>query len=447
MIGVTRWSWFLAVLVGIASGQARARPCPPCVETTCIGDEEAARAYAAKRARLLASEAPPRLVDSLLARTAQCEYCLRGLPDALHIMLEYPNGNRWTFGYSRFDEKLARQELRSGKIKAFHIFIASDACACCARLEPRQDPATGLIPAETDSFNAAGSLGPDPPDLEDVGQPPPYVFPPDLPHPAKVEPACPDCATLAAERNRLAEDAWSAEHTHRRHKAEQQWDYRRATYALDRGDSKAGVQAIRAARDWQVKVDQAGAELSLARLALAKADAALAECTHRCPRPTLAPAAPLGWRPSGSLDLRLGPALVAHAAGNHQLAIGVSLRLRVLPRDLPGYLTVAPFIAVLGGFTTIGVPIGFQYDVEVARRLFLYGRLGLGYAARLFVFGSSTTRLDAALLLPEAGARYELRDLPLNLGVDLVSLPLYLDSSGVDVYYSIMLSAGYRLGR
>src|SRR5204863_9592605 len=144
--------------LGCMESRGLARPCPPCEDRLCVDDEQAKQAYAEKRARLLDSGAPPRLVDSLLARTARCEHCLRTLPDALHIMLVYPNGTHWSFAYSRYDEKLARNELRTGKITAFHIFIAADPCVCCGQLEPKEDPVTGLVVSETDSFIQPGAL-------------------------------------------------------------------------------------------------------------------------------------------------------------------------------------------------------------------------------------------------------------------------------------------------
>ena len=447
-----RWSrWLVAVVLPLVAleSPALARPCPPCVDRLCVDDEQAQQAYAEKRARLLDSGAPPRLVDSLLARTARCEHCLRSLPDALHILLVYPNGTRWSFAYSKYDEKLARDELRTGKITAFHIFIASDPCACCGQLEPKEDPVTALVPGETDSFTRPAALGADPADLTGASQPPPYAFPPDLPHPAPVTAPCPECVALAEQRNKAAEAAWLAEHTWRRHVAEQEWDYRRATYALDRGDPKGAAKATRAARDWQVKVDQAAAEMALAKKAQEKAEAALAECRRRCLGAAIPPPPPpIRWRPSGSIDARLGPSLILHGPGGNQLAVAVMARLRVLPRDLPGYLTFQPFVTVLGGSTAIGIPVGFEYDYQVGRSdFFLYARLGVGYVAWLFPESRGTNRVDAALILPEAGARYELPRLPVHFGIDLVGLPIYVYAGGAAVSYRIMAWAGWLFGR
>lgn len=89
------------------------------------------------------------------------------------------------------------------------------------------------------------------------------------------------------------------------------------------------------------------------------------------------------------------------------------------------YIILTPQLQFREGFYNVAVPIGFQYDIRVARGLYLYPRASIGYAAQIYTssidvgpvryYTSST--VHGGMLIPEFGLKYVVNG-RLNLGFE-----------------------------
>jgi hypothetical protein len=208
--------------------------CPPCGPLYCIDPAAANSAREAMKARLRAQGYPERLLK-LLDRY-QCVGCILTAPSAFSIMIEYEpgkgprdekGGSTWTHvteKWSPQDEVLARQKLREGKIKAFYIFNADQACKCCGQKDPwERSDWNAALEVNTDEmlqFKRPQDLGPDPPDLHQTPPSPPNSGPQQTPVSSgeytkpprrSVKAKCAECQKFADAFNRIAgyiDDAW-----------------------------------------------------------------------------------------------------------------------------------------------------------------------------------------------------------------------------------------------
>ncbi len=447
-----------------SSAVAVARPCAPCADSMCVGDAEANQAFQDKRASLLASGAPVRLVDQLMSKVERCVYCLSQAPDALHIQIVISDSKWFSFSYSRFDERLARKELKTGKIKSFRIFWARDRCTCCQSKE-RPETATeqtyDLDEDETLTYDNPQTLGPDPEDLKDnqTIREPKFETPNDPPHPGIAHGACSECVALSDQRNQIADDLWEAQRKYNRLSAERDWVERLASLRWarahrDLSDDDIPPDMKQQLADDQLRVqdpmhvlDRAKADVDRLTKELAKADAALLACNQNCGKVRLTKTA-TGFRPQGSVSGQLGGTFAFNDHMDHQLAFGFLAMMRVLPRNLPGFVVFAPSVGVLNNSVTVYIPFGFQYDFKLpVPGLIAYARFELGYAGQFITFGPASISKHSALIAPEGGLRYEFAKIPLLVGADLVSIPILLNPDYVTASYRVMFYAGFIFGR
>lgn len=466
-------------LVAARAGEARAeRQCPPCGPQYCLGDPVYPKALAWKKARLRRFGYPERLI-ALLDREAPCVGCVITAPDGFHVQIVYDDKRTLSLGWTRALERQVRADLRAGRIKAFFLMNAAHACACCGTSDDytkrrdwdeRLDVNTDL----TIGYKTPSELGPDPDDLNEpevdpeaeLNTPPPPV--PAIPEPRQAHPLCPACQKEADEVNswrrrivdeerevaRLRRELQQAERDARRahnQAIREHVEKGRASKATrERIDTAAkqvaSSRAIADKRAGELALDQRIAEEKEAELLACQRDKCEPKPQTTTPPPPPPPATPprTGWRPDGAVGLQVGGSFGLKDA-DHQMVVGLVAMLRVLPRDLRGYLVLAPWVAFFGGSVTLGLPIGFQYDFALPRvpTLFVYARLSLGYVAQWFSAGALTVRADSALLVPEAGLRWDLAR-RWTLGFDAVSLPLYLSDRTVAVSYRVALWGALR---
>jgi len=144
-------------------------------------------------------------------------------------------------------------------------------------------------------------------------------------------------------------------------------------------------------------------------------------------------------------NVKIGPAFcVLPSNCPHQGSVVLDLGA-ALTANRNGYLLLPVQFQFLPGASAIIVPIGFQYDVRLPLRgLYIYPRVSVGYAALLSDVPSSTlpsTLVHSGVLIAEFGFKYILRG-RWNLGGELVSLPLFFNTYGAELYFRIHLSAG-----
>lgn len=144
-------------------------------------------------------------------------------------------------------------------------------------------------------------------------------------------------------------------------------------------------------------------------------------------------------------NVKIGPAICAYPStcshyGSAVLDLGAALT-----SNRNGYLILPVQFQFRPGASAIMVPIGFQYDIRLPKRgLYLYPRISAGYAALLSDVpsaGMPSTLLHSGIIIAEFGIKYVIRG-RWNLGGEVVSLPLFLNSSGAQLYYRFHLSAG-----
>lgn len=140
-------------------------------------------------------------------------------------------------------------------------------------------------------------------------------------------------------------------------------------------------------------------------------------------------------------NFKIGPSFGAYNAG-HQGAIVLELGWSVLPNKNAYLLFPLQFQFASGGGAVI-LPVGFQYDIAIAKvpGLYLYPRLSLAYAAFIASAFGSTSTTHFGALIPEFGAKYVLKG-RWNFGGEIFSLPIFFNSGGAAIQYRILLSAG-----
>lgn len=151
------------------------------------------------------------------------------------------------------------------------------------------------------------------------------------------------------------------------------------------------------------------------------------------------------------LNVRGGGAIgIAHAdrelgrLGMVGLDFGVALS-----KDNNAYLVITPQVDLRDGLYNVMVPIGFQYDIRLARGLYLYPRVSLGYSALI-----STTSIDFGSLhfsanqtthggvgIPELGLKYVVNG-HFNLGIEPLSFPIFFTDRDYVAWYRAMLFLG-----
>lgn len=152
------------------------------------------------------------------------------------------------------------------------------------------------------------------------------------------------------------------------------------------------------------------------------------------------------------MNFRGGPAFgVANADNSLRFvgALGVDLGFAV-SRDYNAYIVLTPQLQLRDSFFNISLPIGFQYDIRIARGLYLYPRASIGYSALIFTssfdYGPfryyASTTVHGGILIPEFGLKYVVNG-RLNLGFEPFSLPVFFNGDGYNIWYRFMFYIGF----
>lgn len=144
---------------------------------------------------------------------------------------------------------------------------------------------------------------------------------------------------------------------------------------------------------------------------------------------------------SWSIDLLAGAALGIGAAPN---LAAVGLKLAVAVNQSRSLYLILPLQAqLINGTSFISLGFGVQYDVLIAKNLYLTPRISLGYSASIVSLpapaGSATTHLGN--FTPEMGIKY-IVGRRVNLGLDLVSVPILFNKDGSLAFYRLMALIG-----
>jgi hypothetical protein len=154
------------------------------------------------------------------------------------------------------------------------------------------------------------------------------------------------------------------------------------------------------------------------------------------------------------LNVRGGPAFgVMHTEDQLRFlgAVGIDFGVAV-SADRNAYLVLTPTLQLKEGFYNVLVPLGFQYDIRLARGVYFYPRVSLGYAATI-----ATSSLDVGpihfmasetqhygVAIPEVGFKF----VPggrVNIGIEPFSMPIVFDSQNYLVWYRANLYLGFNL--
>lgn len=127
---------------------------------------------------------------------------------------------------------------------------------------------------------------------------------------------------------------------------------------------------------------------------------------------------------------------------------GIDFGVAVSP-DYNAYIVLTPQVDLRPNIYNVLVPLGFQYDIRLARGLYLYPRMSLGYAAFI-----STASLDIGSLhfsanqvthggvgIPELGLKYIING-RFNIGIEPLSFPIVFTDKDYAVWYRANLFLG-----
>lgn len=153
----------------------------------------------------------------------------------------------------------------------------------------------------------------------------------------------------------------------------------------------------------------------------------------------------------GMLNLRGGLAMGVVNADRDLRTLGMlGIDLGVaLSDDYNAYLVLTPQLDLRQGLYNVMVPLGFQYDIRLARGLYLYPRVSLGYAAMISTasidFGSlhisSSEITHGGVGIPELGLKYIVNG-RFNIGIEPVSFPIFFTDKDYAVWYRALLFLG-----
>jgi hypothetical protein len=154
------------------------------------------------------------------------------------------------------------------------------------------------------------------------------------------------------------------------------------------------------------------------------------------------------------LNVRGGPVFGAVNTGKDLRFLG-SLGLDfgvAVSRDRNAYLTLTPSVLFKPDFYTVMVPLGFQYDIRLARGLYLYPRASLGYAAMIstaslelgsFELSAREVR-HGGIAVPELGLKF-VPSPRVNIGIEPFSMPIFFDRENHLAWYRLNVYVGVNL--
>jgi hypothetical protein len=151
------------------------------------------------------------------------------------------------------------------------------------------------------------------------------------------------------------------------------------------------------------------------------------------------------------MNFRGGPAFGVVNADNLRFlgAGGIDLGFAV-SRDYNAYIILTPQVQAIDNYFNFSFPIGFQYDIRVARHFYLYPRASIGYSVMLFTSAFdyagyryyAATTVHGGILIPEFGLKYVVNR-SLNLGFEPFSLPVFFNPDGYNIWYRFMFYIGF----
>jgi hypothetical protein len=461
---------------------AGAKECPPCGPRFCLGDPGYTAALGEAKAELLARGYPERLV-ALLSKIPPCIGCLDSSPRAFHLQIDFGKRRKeistlWTAEL----EVSAREQLAKGKIAGFYIYNAAQACACCDGKEGRKradwDQEHEFNTDQVLAFTDPKTMGKPPDDLKQPRRKPPRKkegTPPKVePRPVKPTPRAHDVCAACKEEfdlyNSAAEDVDSAQ----RAIADMEVNYATESFhcreAIDEiiaeGGRRKGDPNVpsrcRHAEDIFQRMQAKSKELGATRERLAAKQKLLAICNNnKCkgrldaqpPQRPPAPPPPPSDEGRLRLGLGLGP-LIGLKNTDHQLGLSlVQASWALLRRQL--WLAFSLGLGVLGGSTTLLLPVGVEYVYPIRQLpgLSIFGRLSLGYGMQRISsdtapgFPGMDFTNHFGIFVPEAGVRYRLSPLGgrLYLGFDPISIPVLFNGDGSGVIYRMLFLVGLTL--
>jgi len=124
----------LTVLV-LAGCQATSQPPCHCGPDFCLHDSRYQSLLDEKKRAMRRAGFPPELV-TLMDRDGACVARVERAPDGFSIKL-VKDGETRTIAWTPEDERIARNDLMNGNLKAYYKFNVSRAFSCCD--EPRYD--------------------------------------------------------------------------------------------------------------------------------------------------------------------------------------------------------------------------------------------------------------------------------------------------------------------
>lgn len=152
------------------------------------------------------------------------------------------------------------------------------------------------------------------------------------------------------------------------------------------------------------------------------------------------------------MNFRGGPAFgVANADNSLRFVGALALDLGfAVSRDYNAYIVLTPQLQLRDSFFNFSFPIGFQYDIRIARGLYLYPRASIGYSALVFTssfdYGPfryyASTTVHGGILIPEFGLKYVVNG-RVNLGFEPFSLPVFFNGDGYNIWYRFMFYVGF----
>lgn len=152
------------------------------------------------------------------------------------------------------------------------------------------------------------------------------------------------------------------------------------------------------------------------------------------------------------LNVRGGPVvglLNADTPINLLGSVGMDIGFAV-SRDYNAYIILTPNLQAGSNFFHVSVPIGFQYDIRLARGLYIYPRVSLGFSSMIFTSAAdygplhyySSDIIHGGTFIPEFGIKYVVNG-RLNLGLEPISTPIFFNQNGYSLWYRFMFFIGF----
>lgn len=145
------------------------------------------------------------------------------------------------------------------------------------------------------------------------------------------------------------------------------------------------------------------------------------------------------------VSLKFGAAPCVYFSGGcgtlHQGVVGAEFAWAVTP-TAAAYLIVPVQVQFRPSVGTLMIPVGVQYDIGLpVANLYIYPRVSIGYAAVLVGAAGSVIADHFGVAIPEVGIKYVFSG-RYHLGGEVLSLPVFFNSSTVLVHYRAALSFG-----